>query len=145
MTDHAFIFSPGGWKGEGRITFSMAEDELVFATTWMIDPQEDEKITLSQTIKVNDVADKMVNNFTLSEIKANAFAINLENNLIGKVHGKGLVDEKTVAWEFRDTPQQFEGFEVYELQPDGSYKFRAEFTAGEGLRTYVKGIIRKID
>ncbi len=139
---HKFIFTPGVWQGEGQITFSMAEDELVFKTRWTLAPKEGERILLSQTIEVDNVPDKMVNNFAISDMTASSFVIELENNLIGKVQGKGVVDEKTIAWEFRNTPQQFEGFEIYELQPDGSYKVRAEFTAGEGLRTYVKGTIR---
>ncbi|NGX53711.1 MAG: hypothetical protein K1000chlam4_00428 [Chlamydiae bacterium] len=142
MKEHLFIFTPGVWKGEGQITFSMAEDELIFATKWTLGPKEEDRILLSQTIEVDNVSDKMVNNFAITDMTATSFLIDLENNLIGKVQGKGIVDEKKIAWEFRNTPQQFEGFEVYELQPDGSYKVRAEFTAGEGLRTYVKGTIR---
>ena len=40
--------------------------------------------------------------------------------MIGKVSGKGLRNEHTIGWEFREQ-LAFEGFEVYEQQDNGDY------------------------
>ena len=140
-SDHAFIFTPGVWEGNGTITFSMAEDILDFKMSWTVLPLEDEKIFFTQEIDIDGFADKMRNHFCISHISGSEFEIELENNVVGKVIGKGVISPKVLAWEFRRKDQEFEGYEIYELQQDGSYKMRAEFTAGEGLRTQVQGFI----
>lgn len=140
---HSFIFKPGLWRGSGILTFSMAEDKLDFETTWRVLAQEDEKIYFHQTVDVKEFPEAMSNHFYIDEIKENSFAIHLENDLIGKAHGKGVISPTLIAWEFREKGQEFEGFEIYELQEDGSYSVRAEFSAGEGFRTYVQARIEK--
>lgn len=136
---HLFIFSPGVWEGTGSITFSMAEDVLYFTTRWIVLPMEEQKIYFSQEIAIVTFAEKMRNHFILWPLSPSAFEIQLENQIVGKVIGSGLVTETSIAWEFRRKDQEFEGYEIYELQQDGSYKMRAEFTAGEGLRTHITG------
>lgn len=143
MKGHTFIFSPGIWEGKGIISFSMADDELPFTMKWKVSPQENDQITFSQELDIQGYEENMYNHFILTDQNETTFAIHLENEMIGAVNGKGLVDPQIIAWEFRHTQQGFEGFEVYVLQPDGSYTLRAEFTAGEGLRTFVKGVINK--
>lgn len=141
MQPHRFIFSPGIWEGSGIITFSMAEDVLEFSMRWTILPIEDHKIYFHQEIAIKSFPEKMSNNFTLWQISPTAFEIQLENQIVNKVTGSGLLTPTSIAWEFRRKDQEFEGFEIYEIQPDGSYKTRAEFTAGGGMRTQVAGHI----
>lgn len=140
---HRFILSPGVWEGEGKITFSMAEDVLKFSMQWTILPMEDEKIYFHQQIHIDGFADEMRNSFCISALTASSFDITLENSIVGKVEGKGVINPEVIAWEFRRKDQEFEGYEIYELQENGSYKMRAEFTAGDGLRTHVQGFIEK--
>lgn len=87
--------------------------------------------------------DKTQNKFTLTEIKNNTFIITLENESLGKVIGKGVYDDKTVAWEFSNKELGFEGFEVYELQEDGGYVTRGEYISIDQLRTIIEGKIWK--
>lgn len=140
---HAFIFAPGVWKGEGKITFSMADDELDFKVTWIVLAKDENKIHFSQEVDLIGVGEKMRNQFCVSSITSEKFEIQLQNQLVRKVVGVGLINSHTIAWEFHNKDQEFEGYEIYDLQDDGSYHMRAEFTAGEGLRTHVKGWIRK--
>lgn len=142
MAAHPFIFSPGIWHGEGAITFSMAEDELPFSMQWQVDALSIGEIHFSQIVDIENFAEKMRNSFRIWNIEQKAFQIELENSIVGKVHGQGVFEEQLIAWEFRKNDQAFEGYEIYQLQRDGSYKMRAEFTAGEGLRTFVKGNIK---
>lgn len=144
MNEHHFIFAPGVWQGHGTITFSMAEDVLEFTMRWTVLPIEDHKIYFHQEIDIEGLPEKMRNNFTLWQISPAAFEIMLENTIVHKVNGSGLVTPTSIAWEFRRKDQEFEGFEIYELQPDGSYKMRAEFTAGAGMRTQVTGRIARL-
>jgi hypothetical protein len=138
---HPFIFNPGAWEGEGSITFSMAEDVLHFTTRWVVLPVEAGKIYFSQEVEINSLTEKMRNQFTLFPISKGSFEIQLENQIVGKVVGSGLVTPEAIAWEFRKRDQQFEGYEIYQLQKDGSYKMRAEFTAGDQMRTQILGSI----
>jgi hypothetical protein len=139
---HNFIFKPGVWEGVGKISFSMADDELPFRMRWSVSPQELGSIRFSQLVEVENFSDPLTNNFTLSGITSSHFVITLENDLVGKVEGKGLYSEKLIAWEFRNAAEGFEGYEIYELQTDGTYKMRAEFMGGEEFRTFVAGTIK---
>ncbi len=141
MTAHPFIFSPGVWEGSGTITFSMAADILEFTMRWTILPIEEHQIHFHQEIDIKTFPEKMSNHFTLKPVSPTAFEILLENTIVGKVVGSGLISPTSIAWEFRRKDQDFEGFEIYELQPDNSYKMRAEFTAGAGMRTTITGQI----
>ena len=141
---HSFIFAPGVWEGRGTITFSMAEDVLDFSMRWTILPAEEEKIYFNQEIDIKTFPEKMRNNFTLHLLSATTFEIELQNQIVGKAVGSGLITPSTIAWEFRRKDQEFEGYEIYEIQPDGSYKMRAEFTAGGGMRTHITGSITRL-
>lgn len=138
---HAFIFTPGVWEGKGTITFSMAEDILPFTMEWLVLPIEEQKIYFSQEIAIESLPERTRNHFTLWQLSPTTFEILLENQIVGKVSGSGLITPITIAWEFRRRDQEFEGYEIYELQQGGSYKVKAEFTAGEQMRTHVTGSI----
>lgn len=141
---HTFIFEPGVWEGRGKISFSMAEDQLPFKMRWTVLPKDNDQYLFSQLVEVDDFTEKMNNSFCVSSVDENGFMIELENHLVGKVEGKGVINDHVLAWEFRENEQGFEGFEIYEKSGD-DYKMRAEFSAGEGLRTYVRGIISKVE
>jgi len=138
---HHFIFTPGVFEGEGKITFSMADDVLNFKTEWIFLPEEDNRYFFSQEIDIDGFPEKMRNHFTLWLVSDKEFEIKLENNIVGSVMGSGLITPTRIAWEFRRKDQEFEGFEFYELQADGAYKMRAEFTAGEGMFTHITGTL----
>ena len=135
------MLQPGTWRGEGQITFSMADDALFFFTTWTVFPSEEGVIHLSQEIEINGIPEKRRNHFTLRALTPSSFSIELENDVVGKVSGTGVIDARVIAWEFRGEAQEFEGYETYELQEDGSYLMRAEFSAGPEYRTHVRGFI----
>ncbi|MCH9611489.1 MAG: hypothetical protein S4CHLAM81_09250 [Chlamydiales bacterium] len=122
------------------ISFSMAEDKMPFVMSWRVHPENEQGHLFSQTVEVDDFQETMRNNFCVSEVKSDSFVIELENHLVGRVRGKGVISSDAVAWEFRENEQGFEGFEIYERQGDG-YKMRAEFSAGDGLRTFIFGTI----
>ncbi len=84
--------------------------------------------------------DQMKNTLTFTNITDTAFDIQLENELVGIVKGKGIIDPKKVAWEFRGYPN-FEGFEVYELQENGDYLFHAEYVSPDQFRSIIDGRI----
>lgn len=140
---HNFIFEPGVWEGKGVISFSMAEDKLPFVMRWTVQPEADGKHSFNQTVEVEDFTENMRNNFCVSEVKSDSFQIVLENHLVGSVQGKGVISPNALAWEFRENEQGFEGFEIYEKTEEG-YKMRAEFTAGDGLRTFVFGELSRV-
>jgi hypothetical protein len=142
--EHSFIFTPGNWNGKGTITFSMAEDELAFQMHWKVKPMENDRIQFTQLIQVEGFPDSMLNTFCIFELKSDSFVIELENQIIGIVRGTGLRNDQHLAWEFKNRKQAFEGYEIYEIQENGDYRMCAEFTAGTGLYTHVKGVISLI-
>jgi hypothetical protein len=144
MTPHVFIFTPSRWEGKGEIGFSVADDKLPFSMRWQVFEKENGLIRLSQIVDVQSFNEPLHNKFLISDITDSSFAIELENELVGKVKGKGVFDTKTLAWEFRARSEGFEGFEVYELQEDATYKMRAEFLGGEGFRTIISSTLVKV-
>lgn len=143
MTHHQFIFQPGIWLGEGKITFSIASDASRFFTKWTIEKAtEHHKILAQQTVEMPENDRPMHNLFAFKNITENSFIIELENELIGSISGKGVIDGKTIAWEIREK-EGFEGFEVYELQNEQEYILHAEYASSPHIRTIIDGRLWK--
>ena len=143
MGQHIFILEPGEWLGEGIITFSSSPEQLNFYTLWNVSAPNASQIQCRQKVEMKEGGnDPVINNLLISELNASSFLIELSNEMIGKVIGKGVIDPKKIAWEFRGDPA-FEGFEVYDLQEDHSYHVHAEYVSGDDYRTLIEGRIWK--
>ncbi len=142
MESHEFIFLPGTWIGEGKITFSASPDEVKFYTRWKVSHPKDTGISCTQLVELHGVEDQVSNYFHIKDVSQKNFLVDLENELIGKAQGKGVIDENTIAWEVRG-PDNFEGYEVYERQPNGEYFMHAEYTSDDQFRTIIDGRIWK--
>jgi hypothetical protein len=148
MDNHQFIFSPGEWIGQGKITFSSSPAQLRFYTKWLISEQKENEILAEQIIEQQGEVDLMANSFSFTDLTPVSFKISVSSELLGSVIGKGVIDPKTIAWEFRqpmnpDREDLFEGFEVYELQEGGDYLMHAEYFSGQEYRTIIDGRIWK--
>ncbi len=141
---HEFVLQPGNWLGEGTIKFTESPEWLKYYCRWSVQPAAHEGISALQEIEVEGVPDKMENVFAFSNVASDHLDVYLNNALLGEINGKGVIDEKVIAWEFRGLDQYgFEGFEIYELQADGGYLVRAEYTSADQLRTLIEGRIWK--
>jgi len=143
LTSHLFLLGPGEWVGEGEISFAEASDRLRFSARWTVHPESSGVISATQKIEVEGVAEKMENEFAFTDFEGERFAVELDNQLLGCVYGNGLVEGSVIGWEFRANEQQgVEGFEIYELQEDGSYSVRAEYVSTDQFRTIIEGKLR---
>jgi hypothetical protein len=139
-TAHPFLLTPAVWLGQGRIRLSLAVEELVFFTRWSVEEVDPEgEIHLVQEIQIKGLPDIMHNEFTLSKLAHGEFQIALANDAVGCVEGKGVINDKVIAWEFRVDDIGFEGFEIYEKQPDDNYRMRAEYATNDQFRTLIEG------
>ena len=113
MFKHKFIFEPFSWIGEGHITLNMVDEELVFYTKWnVLKSDVTEKIqSIPGNPKYPEFRKNMRNELTFFDFAKNSFSVEMENLNIGKVIGSGIVDDKVIAWEFRNNEVNFEGFE----------------------------------
>jgi hypothetical protein len=142
MFNHSFVLQPNVWTGEGIITLNMVEEELNFFTKWTVGEKDFAgKIASSQEIQIAGISENMRNELTFFGFSDGAFSVEMENMNIGRVVGLGVYDEKCLAWEFRDNDLNFEGFETYHIQPDGSYKMHAEYVTSDQFRTQIDGKI----
>lgn len=142
MTEHNFIFTPANWLGQGKIQLSMVDEELDFYTRWKINPRNDAGIIeCTQEIEITGLSDLMHNEFSFSRLSGGKFEVNLDNHALGEIRGKGLIDEKLIAWEFRMPDVGFEGYEVYEIQDDGTYLMKAEYSSADQFRTEIAGTV----
>ncbi|NBO24245.1 MAG: hypothetical protein EBU93_03295 [Chlamydiae bacterium] len=145
MFNHLFLFQPGCWIGEGKIQLNGFDDQLVFFTRWKtlhIDPDFRE-FEASQEVQIAGHTDMMFNHFLFTQFNQKKFEVILENQTWGEVKGVGMVDDKFIGWEFRDTELGFEGYEYYELQDDATYTMKAEYVSKDELRTLIEGKIWK--
>lgn len=149
MEKHFFIFEPGIWIGEGKVTFTASPEKLHFFTKWVVEEFDASKgIICHQWVEIQGINENMLNYLTFYNIKSDSFSLMLENNLVGKVPGTGLLEKNKIAWEFRGHPE-IEGFEVYELLDEGNsreerdYKLHAEYASTEHYRTIIDGRIWK--
>lgn len=137
---HTFILQPGNWLGEGKVTFTASPECLRFYTRWEISDNEGGIVACKQQVEMQDEGDTINNALLFSGFDQSSFVIELTNDILGTVKGKGKIDSKNIAWEFR-SQDAFEGFEVYELQPSGEYIFHAEYASPEQFRTIIDGKI----
>lgn len=143
MKKHAFIFNPGTWVGEGKITFSASPEHLRFYTRWTLEHKEEnqrDEFLCKQQVESVSGEEAVYNQFRIYDVTDKTFKIDLSNNLVGVVHGTGVIDDSTIAWEFR-TGSAIEGFEVYEIQENGDYMVHAEYTSNDQFRTIIDGRI----
>lgn len=140
MKHHPFLFTPITWLGQGTIQLNMSSEELTFFTRWTVNNIDtDGRITCLQEIQVKGLAEVMHNDFTLFNFTGSEFSIDLENEALGRVSGKGLLTEKSIAWEFRVEEIGFDGFELYEKIDDKNYTMRAEYATNDQFRTLIQG------
>lgn len=139
---HHFIFTPGSWFGEGTIQLNMIEEELIFQTTWTVFIKDETgKIQCVQEIQIQGVSENMKNDLFFYDIHPDSFSVEMNNQNIEGIMGTGIIDEKMIAWEFRDNEMNFEGFELYHLQSDGGYSMKAEYVTSDQFRTKINGRI----
>ncbi len=142
MFNHSFIFSPGAWVGEGKITLNMVEEDLLFNSNWTVQDRDGMgKVSCAQDILIRGLSDGLRNELTFYDFAAKSFSVDMENQNIGRITGTGVFDEKTIAWEFKNNEMNFEGYESYDLQPDGSYLMRGEYVTSDQLRTQIEAKI----
>lgn len=142
MKKHQFIFRPGKWLGEGDVSFNTSSEKLHFYMRWEIAEKKEGKLVCEQLVEMQGVNEKVRNRFILSEITPAAFAITLENDLVGQVEGKGVIEEKSIGWEFR-AGSGLEGFETYKLRDNDEYEVHAEYASPDQFRSIIEGRIWK--
>lgn len=140
MPENEFIFTPGIWLGEGKISFSASFEFLKFYTKWEITEESLGVMIATQVVEMQGVEEQVINLFKFKDIKARSFSVFLENNMMGSVSGRGIRDENLIGWEFR-SQGGFDGFEVYERQEIGDYFLHAEYGGQDQFRTIVEGLI----
>ncbi|MBI3508240.1 MAG: hypothetical protein HY069_01200 [Chlamydiia bacterium] len=139
MSKHPFIFNPGNWFGEGKITLNLVEEELVFNTNWAVQAKDFAgKVTCAQEIQIHGLSENMRNDLNFYDFHPNTFSVDMENPNIGRIVGTGVYDDKTIAWEFRNNDMNFEGYETYSLQSDGSYQMKGEYVTSDQFRTQIE-------
>lgn len=142
MKEHDFLKKSQSWIGEGNISLNMVEENLTFYTKWKVLSADSlGKVQAMQEIQVEGIAESMKNELTFYDFTDKGFSVEMENLNIGRVVGRGVIDSKVVAWEFRDNDLNFEGFETYYLQDDGSYLLHAEYVTSDQFRTQLEGRI----
>ena len=140
MMQHEFLLTPSTWIGQGKIKLNMIDEELVFFTRWDVgiaDPSG--RIESTQEIQVKGLTEIMHNQFSMYDFTSGAFLIDLENQALGRIIGKGVMSEKVIAWEFRVEEMAFDGFEFYEKIDDKNYLMRAEYATSDQFRTVIEG------
>lgn len=140
MALQEFIFVPSIWLGEGKISFTASPEFIRFYTKWEITQEQEGVLKAVQTVEMHGIEEHVTNKFTFQDITPTSFAVDMENDIVGKISGKGLRKEQTIAWEFRGE-LAFEGFEVYEQQENGDYFLHAEYGSPDQYRTIVEGLV----
>lgn len=121
-------------------------EEIHFFTRWTVNAPEGEKILCHQEVEMQGIEDHVQNGFAFFDWKEGKFQVELKNQLVGQVVGKGVYDETKLAWEFH-AEGEIEGFEVYNLQKGGDYHLHAEYTSlDHEFRTIITGRLwRKVN
>lgn len=137
MTPHLFLFQAGIWNGQGRISFNTSPEVVSFVTQWEVSKEEGGFRAL-QKVEMQGTEETLTNHLYFSHITSTAFEIELSNELLGTVKGKGIIDEQQIGWEFRGHAT-LEGFEVYRRIQQDEYTVHAEYASPDQYRTIITG------
>lgn len=139
---HTFIFEPGNWAGEGKISLNMVEEELFFDTNWSVQNRDfSGKVQCLQDVQIHGLSENMRNELDFYDFENKSFTVGMENQNVGRIEGTGVYDDQLIGWEFRNNEMNFEGFETYHLQEDGSYIMRGEYVTSDQFRTQIEAKI----
>ena len=140
MDKEKFIFTTGTWLGEGKISLSTSLESIPFYTKWVVTQEEEDIMKAVQIVELQGIKEHTVNHFTFYDIHTRSFSVYLENKYTGRIVGQGNREKGIIAWEFNHFPT-FEGFEKYELQPNGNYLFKAQYGPSNDYHTRIEGSI----
>ncbi len=138
-----FIFTPGLWLGKGEISFSASPSHLEFLTRWEIETKKDGLIRAYQIVEMTDL-EKQINRFVFYNIEDGSFAVQLHNEILGKVSGVGLFTSNSIIWEYHPN-QALEGFEFYLFNEEGNHLFHAEYGMSTSFGSQIDGHIMKLE
>ncbi len=144
MEPHLFLFKPGRWVGAGRITFNVSKELIRFYTRWTIEKDKQGRLICNQVVEMQGIPEKVENRFLVYGFDETKFKIDMHSDAVGSATGTGIVDKKTIAWEFHGQAG-VEGYEVYELQENGDYMLHAEYASSEQFRTIIDARIWRKD
>ncbi|OGN69643.1 MAG: hypothetical protein A3I67_06395 [Chlamydiae bacterium RIFCSPLOWO2_02_FULL_45_22] len=120
----------------------MVEEELVFNTNWSVQNKDfSGKVPCAQEIQIQGLSENMRNELSFYNFQNTTFSVDMENQNVGRIAGTGVYDDKMIAWEFRNNEMHFEGYEIYHLQPDGSYHMKGEYVTSDQFRTLIEAHI----
>jgi hypothetical protein len=120
----------------------MVEEELIFNTSWAVQEKDFVgKVSCAQEIQIQGLSENMRNELSFYDFQNNTFTVEMENPNVGRIVGTGVYSDKMIGWEFRNNDMSFEGFETYNLQPDGSYLMKGEYVTSDQFRTQIEAHI----
>lgn len=147
MGKNHFILSPGKWIGTGKMLLTHSEEEIPFELIWNVSvlDQESGLIECVQELVLDKGKDHLTNAFIFSEPEERQFEVEMDNDALGQVEGRGFLDHEFLGWEFRNTGGRVEGFESYTLQREGGYVLKAEFGSHAEIKTTLVGNLHRVD
>lgn len=140
MKAHNFIFTLGIWLGEGTIQLAASPETIHFYTRWKLVHETPEVLSWLQEVELKGLNETNRNLYTFSHITDTSFQVELTNEAMGTVLGKGVITPQTIAWELRNLPES-EGFEIFEKKESGDYAFQSEYGSHRLTRTLIKGTL----
>lgn len=141
-TPHLFIFTPGKWQGKGSIMLSLSPTALHFTTHWHVHAVKDGSIEAEHLVEIEGAGEPLKNMLRFFDFTKTTFQVELTNDIIGKAIGKGIIDEQTLAWEFRNHTSM-DGFELFQRDTAGEgYHVHAEYASPDRTRSVIRAHIR---
>jgi hypothetical protein len=143
---HLFLLEKGIWKGNGLIQISMVKETLNFEKRWMIHSKDFlGRVEALQINQIEGLPEPTKNEYLFYNISKNSFTVELQSPHLGKIVGVGFIDEKSIGWEFRKNEKEFEGYETYHLQNDGSYEMQGEYITADHFRSKISSKLRRVE
>lgn len=109
---------------------------------WVVHKKNHGIIVAKHSVELDGVNDVLINHYQFYEFKEDTFLVNMENAISGKTSGQGIYTDKKVGWELRGHTE-FEGYEMYHLQADGTFVLQGEYTSFDQYRSEIRGTLWK--
>lgn len=142
-TPHLFLLQPGNWEGEGTITLSVSPTTLHFKTEWNIQPIHEGSIEAVHSVHIEGSEAPLKNILRFFNFTKESFQVELRNEILGSAYGKGVIDGRTLGWEFRHH-DAMDGYELFKIDEKGGYHVHAEYASPDKCHSTIHAHIHLI-
>lgn len=138
-----FDFFKGLWNGKGSIIILQTGATLHFKLKKIINPIENDKICIKQSIEIQEIKEVWDLNFIIENFENNRFSIQLNSNKLSNLKGDGAYHNNDIDWKFYDAEGKILGKAQFTRVRNNTYLINSTYKFPGKAQISISGILNK--